>query len=161
MMRRSTRPKNRERGNAMVEFALSATLIVGFFAGVFQFGYTFFAYNALEDAVRGGARYASLKPYDSTTTTPSDAFLTAVRNMVVYGDPSPADGATPVLNGLSTANVQLTVTGGQSGGTDNAPTSMTVSITGFQINSLFSTSTLNGRPSVTFPYTGIVTPPSS
>ena len=60
MMRRSKQKGNRERGSAMVEFALSATLIVSFFAGVFQFGYSFYAYNALEEAVRGGARYASL-----------------------------------------------------------------------------------------------------
>src|SRR5207245_9985969 len=49
----------------------------------------FYVYNTLVIAVREGARYASIKPYDSTTTTPTSAFQNAVRNMVVYGDQNP------------------------------------------------------------------------
>jgi Flp pilus assembly protein TadG len=143
-----------KRGSAMLEFALSATVLTGLLVGVFQIGYTFYAYNVLEHAVRGGAQYASLKPYDSASTAPGSAFLTAVQNMVVYGDPNPQAGATPVLNGFTTSNVHVTVTGGSADGTLAAPVSMTVSISGYRINSVFSTTTLTGRPSVTFPYTG-------
>jgi Flp pilus assembly protein TadG len=143
-----------KRGSAMIEFALSATVLAGLFAGVFQVGYTFYAYNVLQYAVRGGAQYASMQPYDSTSKTPGSAFLTAVRNMVVYGDPNPQAGAAPVLNGLTTSNVQVAVTGGSADGALMAPVSMTVSIGGYRINSVFSTTTLTGRPSVTFPYTG-------
>src|SRR5690349_6943876 len=81
-----------ERGEALIEFALSFFLIFAIFSGIFQFGYTFYVYNSLVNAVREGARYASIKPYDSTTTTPSSAFQTAVQNMVVYGDANPANG---------------------------------------------------------------------
>ena len=66
----------------MIEFALSFFLIFGFFAGTFQFGYMFYAYNTLVNAVRDGARYASLKPYDSASATPSSGFQTAVQNQV-------------------------------------------------------------------------------
>ena len=38
------------------------------FSGIFQFAYSFYVYNTLVVAVREGARYASIKPYDSTTT---------------------------------------------------------------------------------------------
>ena len=129
----------RERGAALLEFALSAIVLVALFVGVFQIGYTFYAYNRLEGAVRRGAQYASLKP---------DA-ITEVRNTVVFGDPNPKDGAIPVLNGLTTSHVQVKVTGAAV-----APASVTVAIVGYQINSVFSITTLDGRPSVTFPYVG-------
>jgi len=161
MITRSHRRKRRQSGSMMIEFALSFFLIFGFFAGTFQFGYTFYAYNTLVSAVRDGARYASLKPYDSATATPSDAFVLAVQNQVVYGDPDPPAGATPILSGLTTANVSVTVTPGAAGAAMTPPVAMTVSITNFQINSVFSSATLNGRPSSTYPYTGIVIQPGT
>jgi hypothetical protein len=145
-----------EKGSAMIEFVLSATLLAGFFTGIFQYGYAFYAYNVLVNAVRSGARYASLKPYDSHSAVPSEAFQLAVQNMVVYGDPEPPRNAAPVLGGLTRSNVQLTVTGGPTGGSLVAPASMTVSISRFQVNSIFSVLNLDGRPSLTFPYTGVL-----
>ena len=150
-------PAPRERGNALIEFALSFFLIFAVFSGIFQFAYSFYVYNTLVVAVREGARYASLKPYDSTTTTPTSGFRNAVRNMVVYGDPNPANGAQPIVPGIQTSNVTLTVTGGGAG-TLTAPTQMTVSITGFSVDAVFGTWNLNGKPNATFPYMGILTP---
>jgi Flp pilus assembly protein TadG len=147
----------RERGNALIEFALSFFLIFAVFSGIFQFAYSFYVYNTLVVAVREGARYASLKPYDSISTTPSSGFRDAVRNMVVYGDPNPANGTPPIVPGIQTSNVLLTVTGGGSG-TLTAPTQMTVSITGFSVDAVFGTWNLNGKPNATFPYMGILTP---
>jgi Flp pilus assembly protein TadG len=155
---RRARAKRRERGEVLIEFALSFFLIFVAFGGIFQFGYSFYVYNMLVSAVREGARYASIKPYDSTTTTPSAAFLSAVQNMVVYRDASPPGGALPVVPGLATGNVVLTVTGGGAG-TLTAPAQMTVSITGFSVNAVFGTWTLRGKPNCTFPYSGILTPP--
>lgn len=149
---------SRERGNALIEFALSFFLIFSVFSGIFQFAYSFYVYNALVGAVRAGARYASLKPYDSTTTTPSAQFLTAVQNMVVYGNSSPANGAIPVVPGLQDSNVALTVTGGGTG-TLTAPSQMTVTISRFTVAAVFGTWTITGKPTCTFPYTGILTPP--
>ncbi len=151
--------RSRERGDALIEFALSFFLIFAVFAGIFQFAYSFYVYNTLVTAVREGARYASLKPYDSITTTPSNTFLAAVQNMVVYRDPNPANGAPPVVAGLTPGKVALVVTGGPTGGTLTAPTQMTVSISGFTIDAVFSTWNLTGKPNCTFPYTGILTPP--
>ena len=147
-----------ERGNAFLEFSLSFFLIFGLFSGVFQFAYSFYTYNALVNGVRDGARYASTRPYDSTSTTPSASFNTAVQNMVLYGAQSPAPGQTPIVRGLNAANVLLTVTGGGTG-TLTAPSLMTVSIVNFQIDAIFTKFALTGRPSATFPYTGILTPP--
>jgi Flp pilus assembly protein TadG len=153
-MRRPPTRKARQKGSVFIEFALSFLVLFSIFTGAFEFGYAFYAYNTLVNAVREGARYASLKPYDSASSTPSTAFNTAVQNMVVYANPSPANGASPILRGLSTSNVHLTVLA--NGG---APTQMSVSISNFSLDAVFGTISLNGNPSVTFPYLGIPTPP--
>jgi Flp pilus assembly protein TadG len=138
-------------GNILVEFALGSGILVMAFVGTFQFGYTFLQYNNLENAVARGARYASLIPYDSTTTSPSGTFSTAVKNMVVYG--TSTAGTSPALPGLTTGNVNLTVTF-----TNGVPSAMTISVSGYSINSIFSTAALTNKPKVTYAYQGIWTP---
>lgn len=143
--------RSRQHGSIMVEFALTGVMMFTIFTGVYGFGYSMFAYNALQQGVRDGCRYASRKPYDSNTGTPSQAFLTAVQNMVVYNDP--AGGSTPIVTGLTTNNVQLTMD--MNGGT---PVGITVSLVNFQLDALFVRFQLNGSPSIYFPYLGIPTP---
>ncbi|MEO8049567.1 MAG: TadE/TadG family type IV pilus assembly protein [Acidobacteriota bacterium] len=138
-------------GNAMIEFALGSGILVMAFVGTFQFGYTFLQYNSLENAVARGARYASLIPYDSTSTAPSGAFSSAVKNMVLYG--SSSAGSSPALPGLTTANVNLTVTF-----TNGVPGTMTVSISGYTINAVVASATLTNKPKITYAYQGIWAP---
>jgi Flp pilus assembly protein TadG len=57
------RPRS-QAGNAMLEFAIGAGVMVAIFTGTFQFGYNFYRYNTLATAVSNGARYASLRHYD-------------------------------------------------------------------------------------------------
>jgi Flp pilus assembly protein TadG len=142
--------RNRD-GNAMLEFAIGSSLLVMAFVGAFQFGYTFLQYNSLQNAVTRGARYASLLPYDSTTTSPSAGFQTAVKNMVLYG--SKTVGTSPALPGLTTTQVNLIVTF-----TNGVPSAMKVSISGYAINSIFATSTLTNKPQVTYAYQGLWQP---
>jgi Flp pilus assembly protein TadG len=128
-------------GSALIEFAGSLMLLSAVFAGVFQIGYTFTTYNTLVNAVRAGARYASLQPRQTGTGSPEVA--KAVRNLVVYGDPSPGAGAKPVAPGLRTDQVELVM----------GPASSTVSLRGFVMDSVFAKVKLDGRPTVTFPVT--------
>ena len=139
----------------MIEFTLSMMLLIPLFLGGWAFGYTFFQYAQLENAVRAGARFASTLNYDSSTSTPSSTFLTAVRNVTVYGDPNanPASAA-PVVSGLTTNNVNLTVAF-----VNGAPATMTVSISNFQVLSYPDKTSLNNKPSVSFPYVGYWSPP--
>ena len=143
--------KRGRAGNIMLEFAVGSGVLVAAFAGTFQFGYTFYSYNKLAAAVNEGARYAALRPCDSTTTTPSAAFSTAVENMVVYG--SPTGGTTPIVPGLKTSNVSVTSTFVHS-----VPSTVTVFISGYSIDSLFAQNTLTNKPQVTYPYMGIYSP---
>ncbi len=139
----------------MLEFAIGSGVLVAVFTGTFQFGYNFYRYNTLATAVSNGARYASLKPYDSTTPTPSTAFRTAVQNMVVYGDPT-GNTTTPVSPGLTKNNVQLSVA--FSSQTKGVPVSMTVSITNYTLNAIFAQTTYNNKPRVTYEYQGVYSP---
>ena len=147
------RPRRRPRrnGSAVIEFALGAGVLLTTFAGTFEFGYTLAEYNKLETAAAQGARFAAIVPYDSLTTTPSAAFLSSVKNMVLYG--SPVAGSSPVVSGLAAGNVVLKVSFA-----NGVPSSMQVSITGYTINALFGTHTLTGKPQVTYSYQGVWSP---
>jgi hypothetical protein len=68
---------------------LSLTFPIALFLGVWQYGYSFYVYAELEQAVRDGARYAAARTYDSATSTPTDTFLAAFRTSWYY-DPEPA-----------------------------------------------------------------------
>lgn len=142
--------RKRQRGNALVEFALAFSFLFPAITGTFQFGYAFFVYNELQNAVRAGARHAAFKGYDSGTTTPSEAFSTAVKNTVVYGNPG--GGATPIVPNLSTDNVSLTVTF-----VGTAPARMTVAIRNYTISAFLTSFTIN-KPSATFNYIGVYAP---
>ncbi len=150
-------------GNAMLEFAIGAGVLVSVFAGTFQFGFTFLQYNNLQNAAARGARYASLIPYDSSSDTPSSSYQAAVKNMVLYGSPTVTtqigpDGVAvpttpPALPGLTTSNVDVAISF-----LNGVPSSVTVSITGYAINSVFATTTLVNKPAVTYAYQGIWSP---
>jgi len=136
------RAKNSRTGSALIEFAAALILLSGMFTGIFQVGYTFFTYSTLVNAVRAGARYASLQAPNSNVADPE--FSKSVENMVVYGEPRPVTGAKPVVRGLAPDNVELIL----------GPSTATVSVRGFQIDAIFTKVALVGRPTVTFPFTG-------
>ncbi len=145
-------------GSAFVEFALGSMLLVTVFTGTFQYGYIFYQYNALFNAVNNGAHFGALQIYDSNTTSPSNAWNTAVKNMVVYGDPT-GTNTTPVVKGLTTGNVSITI-GNVGNGSTFTPTMVTVAINNYTINGVTGTYTLSGKPAVTYPFQGLYCPDS-
>jgi Flp pilus assembly protein TadG len=110
--------KRNEKGSTLVEFAIGATVFLMAVFAVLEFGRALWAHNALVDAARQGARYAVLHQ----SSVAEDG---RIRNVVVYGDPN--GGATPLLPGLSTANVEVSRSGDFSVNSGTA----TVSITGY------------------------------
>ncbi len=108
--------KKDQRGSTLVEFAIGATVFLTVMFAVLEFGRALWVHNALSDAARRGARYAVVHPATDSA---------AVKNVVVYGDP--AGGTNPVVNNLTTGNVNVTYSGfGLSGGT------ATVTVTNYQ-----------------------------
>jgi len=139
----------------MIEFALGSFVLMGALTGTFQFGYTFYVYNNLVTAVNNGAKYASLRSYEMTSSTPSPCFKTAVQDMVAYGDPT-GTNTTPVAPSLTPSDVSLAVTF-----TNGVPSAMTVGISSYTIYSVFASITLSNKPIVTYPYLGPYSPTDS
>ncbi len=96
---RTTKSGNRQRGATLVEFSIAATVFIMAMFAVLEFGRALWTHNALTDAARRGARYAVLHRADQ---------IDEVKNVVVYGDA--AGGTNPVVENLSTTNVQVNYT---------------------------------------------------
>ena len=111
--------KQDESGATLIEYAISATVLIMATFAVLEFGRAVWAHNALTDAARRGARYAVLNQ-------PGSGEDTKIKNLVVYGNTS--GGTQPLLPGLSTANVQISRTSDFSVNSGTA----TVSITGYE-----------------------------
>ena len=54
-----------QRGAALVEFALVATVFLTVLFGIIEFGRLLWTHNALTDATRRGVRYATLRKNDA------------------------------------------------------------------------------------------------
>ena len=110
--------KKGERGATLVEFSIAATVFLTVMFGVIEFGRALWTHNALTDAARRGARYAVVH---------KQIEVADVKNVVVYGDP--AGGTKPVVENLTTDNVQVNYNGFTlDGGT------VQVTITGYEFN---------------------------
>jgi len=135
-----------ERGNALLEFALGWSILWALFAGIYQFGYTFYVYNTVLTSVANAAELGSKMTYDTANTS---AYSNALKNMVVYG--STTAGTTPIVRGLATSNVTVTV---NLAGT--IPSDVTITINNYSIDAVFTTFTFNGKPRATTVFMGQV-----
>lgn len=142
--------RGRRSGSAMVELALSGTLLFTCLFGTLEFGLAFYDYNLVQSAVRNAARYGSLSAYDLPGGT---AWKQQVTNMAVYGDPDGATDRPPLLSGLTTNMIQVstqTVNG--------LPERVTVAVQGFQVQLMGNKLSID-KPVVTFPFVGRVVVP--
>lgn len=87
MVRKIIKQKN-EKGQSMVELALSFTVLLFLLMGVVDLGRAFFAFSAMRDAAQEGAVYGSLFPGDmaavitrvrANTQSPVDMANTEIR----------------------------------------------------------------------------------
>ena len=154
-MKQPTRRFGSRRGNAFVELALCSTVLMLIFTGTLQFGYSFYQYNSLINAVRGGARYASMATISNQGNgILSNSYVTAVQNTVVYG--SPTAGSTPIVPGLTTSDVDVTAN------FDGlfVPKTVTVKIKTFTIDGIVKKFTMSDKPSLQIQFLGQYCPVS-
>ncbi|WP_031410087.1 TadE family protein [Thiomonas sp. FB-Cd] len=102
----------RQTGSAIVEFALVAVLFFTVLLAIIDFGRILFQWNAAAEATRLGARMAVVCD---------------------VGDPSILAGMRNVLLNQNLTSAQLSVVYNPSGCTSSSCTSVTVSISGYQI----------------------------
>jgi Flp pilus assembly protein TadG len=141
-----------EQGISLIETAIVVPLLLVLFAGVAEFGRYFYEYSTLAKASRLGARYLASK---SVTSEVAD-YKAIAKNIIVFGN---ADGTgSPLLDGLTLDNVDITYDGGPTG----VPDTVTVKIVDYPHVPIFDLGALldnddlslavNVSPSVTMRY---------
>lgn len=108
MLRNLKSQSKKQKGIAMVEFAISMPVIIFLLYCLGEIGRIQMMSNTLAKSVRDGARYLSQNATRGTTGVIdiSDLVSLETSNLVVYGLPV-AVGA-PVLDGFSVGDVQVT-----------------------------------------------------
>jgi Flp pilus assembly protein TadG len=104
MLRSNTTRRNRQQGQALVEFAILLPVLLLLLLGIVQFGLAFNNYIQVTSAAREGARKASV-----SRSLGSSAAATAARTA--------AKGAAPNLN-LQDSQITVTASGAWAQGTE-------------------------------------------
>src|SRR5439155_10491939 len=60
------RPLHGRRGQNLVEVALVLPILVIMMLGIVEFGFIYFVWGSVDNAVREGARYGAINPTDTT-----------------------------------------------------------------------------------------------
>jgi Flp pilus assembly protein TadG len=120
----------RQRGVAIVEFALVLPLLLVLSFITTEFGRALYQYNSVAKSVRDAARFLS------TQTPGSAAAITTAQNLVVYGRPAPRPADPPIAQGLTAAMVETPVW--QTAGVDPVINTVTVRVTGYSFQSIFT-----------------------
>lgn len=145
-----------ERGVQLVEVAIVIPIFLILFGATAEFGRYFYEYTTLTKAARGATRYLTVNPVGAASDT-------TAKNMVVFGNP--AGTGTPILPGLTTANVEIT----REGGVPVLPERITVKIVDYKHDPIFDVGALTKtdglslnvdvKPSVTMRYLLTQPPP--
>jgi Flp pilus assembly protein TadG len=109
---------SRRKGQALVEAALSMTVFLTMLLGILDFGQYLYFQQTLTERTRAAARVAILDPTK----------VDNIKNFARFNTTTPAEGASPVLPGLTAAMISVT--------TANLGTPegrVTVTISGFPI----------------------------
>lgn len=117
----------KQRGVAIVEFALILPLLLLMIFTVTEFGRAVYEYNILTKSVRNGARYLSMEPPHNVLS------IAQARNLMVFGNS--AGTGTPLAMGLSAERIAAPTW--QTAGTEPVINTVTVRISGYTFRSLF------------------------
>jgi Flp pilus assembly protein TadG len=129
-----TRQRQRQRGVALVELAITLSLLLAITFGVTEFGRAIYTYNTLAKATRDATRYLSTQAAGN-----SSAYTTA-QNLAVYGTPTVATSQPSLVPGLKTSMVSIcdasitACTSNIAQGTNPAINTVTVTISGYTFN---------------------------
>jgi len=135
-----------EAGTQLAELAIVLPVLLVLFGATAEFGRFFYTYNTLSKSTRAAARYLTA----SNQASDEDA-----KRLVVSGTTD--DGASPLLSGLSTGNVNIT----REEAAPGFPVTVTVEISGYTYQPIFDLGKLMGdkfsmnvdvKPSTTMRY---------
>ena len=143
--------KRSDSGVALVELAIVLPILLMMFAAVAEFGRYFYEYTTLAKSSRDAVRYLATGYTDGR----DDA---AAKNLVVYGNLTGT--GDPILNGLTTANVQIDRLNQDGSAAGCIPFTVTIRVINYKHASLFKLDQLTNsssldidvKPSVTMRY---------
>jgi len=118
--------KARQRGTAIVEFALILPLLLLLTMITTEFGRAIYQYNTIVKSLRGAARYLSIQ----TPSTKTDE----AKKLVVFGNVAGTGSA--LVPGLTVANVATPTW--QTTGADPLINTVTITVTGYKFRPLFT-----------------------
>jgi Flp pilus assembly protein TadG len=124
----------RQRGVAIIEFALVVPLLLILTFLVTEFGRALYEYNVVVKSLRDAARY--LSEQDPTIKATDPAKVLVARNLVVYGFPSPSSKDKPLVLGLSLSNVPDVNIAWRTVGSDPLINTVTIKVTGYKFRPL-------------------------
>ncbi|MCA1817073.1 MAG: pilus assembly protein [Acidobacteria bacterium] len=127
------RLRREDRGTQLVELAIVIPLLLMLVGATAEFGRFFYTYSTLAKAARAGARYQ--------ISQPPGANWAQTKNLVVYGNT--AGTGTPVVSGLTTANVTIT-----ENRTGSKLQTITVAISGYGYQPVFDLGKLTKNTSL-------------
>jgi Flp pilus assembly protein TadG len=152
MKKKHLQNKKLERGQSLVELAISLTFIFLLLSGAITFGMAYFSYLSLNDAAQEGALYGSIKPND----------ITGICNRVKQTSTSPVDLSQLACGNPLPPQITITYSGSSGtlggmcqGATSGATNTITVTVTyTYKIFMPFISKAIGGN---TIPLTGTAT----
>ena len=120
--------KTRQKGTAIVEFALILPLLLMLTMITTEFGRAIYQYNTIVKSVRNATRYLSLQ-------TPNTK-ITEAQNLVVFGNIAGTGSA--LVPGLTVAQVSTIPPTWQEIGSAPRINTVTITVTGYTFRSMFT-----------------------
>lgn len=128
--------KQRQKGVALIEFAITISLLLAICFAVTEFGRAIYTYNTLAKSVRDAARYLS------TQAAGNAAAHAMAQQLVVYGTPVVTNNQPALVPGLTTGMVSIcdaadiTCPSNMGQGSNPAINTVTVRISGYTFTPL-------------------------
>jgi len=110
--------RRRQRGQALLESALTLLLFLGILIGILDFGQVLFTHQLMVERVRSGARWGSLRAWDGTGDQ--------VANMILYNSPSAPMGVSKGFLGMNRSNISVQYRDGSAGEPNDASLSVAI-----------------------------------
>jgi Flp pilus assembly protein TadG len=103
----------KQRGVAMVEFAVALPLLLLLLLAIGEFGRMLYQYNSLQQASRDAGRFVASQAWNATLgqIDLNGDLQNKTKSVAVYGVPANPSGYAPVVPGLSTSQVTVSSVG--------------------------------------------------
>ena len=129
-------PNSRQRGVAIIEFALILPLLLILTFITTEFGRALYQYNTIAKSVRDAVRYLSTQ--DPSIKTSDAPKIEIARSLVVYGIPDGRATDLPLAPGLSLSQVPSSNISWKITGIDPAINTVTITVSGYKFRPLIT-----------------------